>query len=161
VCDVLRCPTISSKIDVQSTKHQQPQIDNAEAALILAGSEVDGRPIKVEFARPRGSGGRRGGGGGSNAGKSGGGSNAGKSRPAPPDNSVYVGNLPWSVLSEDLSRILGVPIDNVEVQMGRDGRSRGYGLVSCTSSADAQALIAEWDGQDMDGREIVVRSDRG
>ena len=77
-------------------------------------------------------------------------------------SSIFVGNLPWTTTSEDLSGIYG-PYNcaTAEVIIGKNGRSRGYGIVSFNSEADAQSAIEGTNGTDVNGREIIVRVDRG
>ncbi len=74
---------------------------------------------------------------------------------------LYVGNLPWSASWTDLKDLFA---DHgcvyADVVMGRDGRSRGYGIVRFDTAEQAQAAIAEFNEYDYNGRPIVVREDR-
>lgn len=82
---------------------------------------------------------------------------------------LYVGNLSFRVTSDDLhehfSQAGSVESANV-VQDRETGRSRGFGFVEMTSEEDASNAIAQFNGQEYDGRNMVVnearpRDDRG
>ena len=45
--------------------------------------------------------------------------------------------------------------------MGRNGRSRGYGLVTFSDEATAQAAMSAFNGQEFQGRTLIVHEDRG
>jgi len=78
-----------------------------------------------------------------------------------PGTQLYVGNLPWSAQWSDLKDLFA---DHgcvyADVVVGRDGRSRGYGIVRFDTAEQAQAAIAEFNEYDFNGRPIVVREDR-
>lgn len=82
---------------------------------------------------------------------------------------LYVGNLSFRVSSEDLQEYFGAagPVESANVVYDREtGRSRGFGFVEMASDDAATAAIAKFNGQDYDGRNIVVnearpREDRG
>ncbi len=82
---------------------------------------------------------------------------------------LYVGNLSFRVSSEDLQEYFGAagPVESANVVYDREtGRSRGFGFVEMASDDAATAAIAQFNGQDYDGRNIVVnearpREDRG
>ena len=82
---------------------------------------------------------------------------------------LYVGNLSFRVSSEDLQEYFGAagPVESANVVYDREtGRSRGFGFVEMASEDAATAAIAPFNGQDYDGRNIVVnearpREDRG
>ncbi len=82
---------------------------------------------------------------------------------------LYVGNLSFRVSSEDLQEYFGAagPVESANVVYDREtGRSRGFGFVEMASEDAATAAIAQFNGQDYDGRNIVVnearpREDRG
>jgi RNA recognition motif-containing protein len=84
-------------------------------------------------------------------------------------NKLYVGNLSFRVTSEDLQdyfRTAG-PVESANVVFDRDtGRSRGFGFVEMASEDAANSAIAQFNGQEYDGRDMVVnearpRDDRG
>jgi RNA recognition motif-containing protein len=82
---------------------------------------------------------------------------------------LYVGNLSFRVTSEDLQEHFATAgaVDSANVVMDRDtGRSRGFGFVEMSSDDDATAAIAQFNGSEYDGRNLVVnearpREDRG
>jgi RNA recognition motif-containing protein len=73
------------------------------------------------------------------------------------------------VTSEDLEAHFGTAgtVESANVVMDREtGRSRGFGFVEMASDDDATAAIAQFNGQEYDGRNMVVnearpREDRG
>ena len=84
-------------------------------------------------------------------------------------NKLYVGNLSFRVTSEDLQEYFGAAgtVDSANVVMDREtGRSRGFGFVEMADEDSANNAIAQFNGQEYDGRNIVVnearpREDRG
>src|SRR5437588_6118089 len=84
-------------------------------------------------------------------------------------NKLYVGNLSFRVTSEDLQEYFGAAgaVNSANVLFDREtGRSRGFGFVEMASEDDATAAIAQFNGQEYDGRNMVVnearpREDRG
>lgn len=84
-------------------------------------------------------------------------------------NKLYVGNLSFRVTSEDLEEYFrgAGSVDSANVVMDREtGRSRGFGFVEMASEEEANAAIAQFNGQEYDGRNLVVnearpRADRG
>jgi RNA recognition motif-containing protein len=73
---------------------------------------------------------------------------------------LYVGNLSYSTTDESLRAAFsedGRVVTDVHVMMDREtGRPRGFGFVEMGTEEDAQAAIAAWDGQDLDGRNLRV-----
>jgi cold-inducible RNA-binding protein len=84
-------------------------------------------------------------------------------------NKLYVGNLSFRVTSEDLQDYFAAAgsVESANVVFDREtGRSRGFGFVEMASEDDANNAIAQFNGQEYDGRNIVVnearpRDDRG
>lgn len=82
---------------------------------------------------------------------------------------LYVGNLSFRVTSDDLQEHFSTAgqVDSANVVMDREtGRSRGFGFVEMGSDDDATAAIAQFNGTEYDGRNMVVnearpREDRG
>ena len=75
---------------------------------------------------------------------------------------LYVGNLPFSTSSEDLSRMFAAhgAVESAEVVTDRDtGRSRGFGFVEM-SDDDGRRAIEELDGNDIGGRRLTVNEAR-
>lgn len=84
-------------------------------------------------------------------------------------NKLYVGNLSFRVTSEDLQDYFGSAgtVESANVVFDREtGRSRGFGFVEMVDEDSANNAIAQFNGQEYDGRNIVVnearpREDRG
>ena len=75
--------------------------------------------------------------------------------------SLFVGNLPWETTSEDLAATFqDFSPSDCNVVFGRNGRSRGYGIVKLGSAEDAERAIEALNGTDVGGRSIVVRHDK-
>lgn len=134
-------------------------VEDADAALKnMDGSTIDGREIKVEFQKARPA------------------RNNTRSKPrrqrqarqydddaeAEPSKSIYIGNLPWTVDSGELESMFAeYSVEEAEVKTGYDGRSRGYGIVAFSSVEEATDAINQVNGQDVEGRTVVARFDRG
>jgi RNA recognition motif-containing protein len=76
---------------------------------------------------------------------------------------LYVGNLPYSVTEEQLREMfsqVGEISDAAVVTDRYTGQSKGFAFVEMVSDEAAQAAIAKFDGQDMDGRAMVVNEAR-
>jgi RNA recognition motif-containing protein len=77
---------------------------------------------------------------------------------------LYVGNLPYDVDEEMLRGLFvdgGWATDEVVIITDRDtGRSRGFGFVSLTNDDDANDAIAQLNGRELGGRNIVVNEAR-
>jgi RNA recognition motif-containing protein len=74
-------------------------------------------------------------------------------------NKLYVGNLNFSVSSNDLKQIFeehGPVTDAMVVTDRESGRSRGFGFVQLESSEAANAAIDAVDGTEHEGRKLVV-----
>lgn len=78
-----------------------------------------------------------------------------------PSNSLYVGNLPWDVTSEDLANMFGgMQIGSCEVQKRLSGRSKGFGTVEFHSVEDATAAMSMVVGRVVGERALTVRYDK-
>jgi cold-inducible RNA-binding protein len=78
-------------------------------------------------------------------------------------NKLYVGNLPYSFRDSDLDQAFSAfgTVASAKVMMDRDtGRSKGFGFVEMSSSQEAQAAIQGVNGQQYDGRGLVVNEAR-
>jgi cold-inducible RNA-binding protein len=78
-------------------------------------------------------------------------------------NKLYVGNLSFRVTSEDLQEYFGAAgaVDSANVVYDREtGRSRGFGFVEMTDEDAANSAIAQFNGQEYDGRNMVVNEAR-
>jgi cold-inducible RNA-binding protein len=73
---------------------------------------------------------------------------------------VYVGNLSFNTNAETLREAFGRngrQVVDVKIVTDRDtGQPRGFGFVEMASPADAQAVISDWNGQELDGRTLKV-----
>lgn len=85
---------------------------------------------------------------------------------------IYVGNLPYSIKSEELREAFEPYGDVVSAEVifdRRTKRSRGYGFVEMSDESDGRRAIDELNGADFHGRELRVdeseakdkKSDRG
>jgi RNA recognition motif-containing protein len=78
-------------------------------------------------------------------------------------NKLYVGNLSFRVSSEDLQEYFAGAgtVESANIVMDREtGRSRGFGFVEMASDDDANNAIAQFNGQEYDGRNMVVNEAR-
>lgn len=80
---------------------------------------------------------------------------------------LYVGNLPWSVTSDDLGQAVAQHAEVIASRVATDretGRSRGFGFVEVPAD-QAQAVIdalhgAEWEGRALTVNEAKPRGER-
>ena len=77
--------------------------------------------------------------------------------------SCHVSNLSWDTTGETLRELFNGygEVVKAEVQMSREGRSQGWGIVEFASAAEVKYAIEQCDGLNFDGREIRVRADKG
>ncbi len=76
---------------------------------------------------------------------------------------LYVGNLSFRVTDDDLFEHFSQAgaVESANVVMDREtGRSRGFGFVEMGSDDEATAAIAQFNGQEYDGRNMVVNEAR-
>jgi len=74
-------------------------------------------------------------------------------------NKLYVGNLSFRVTSEDLQEHFAAAgaVSSANVVYDREtGRSRGFGFVEMADDSSANAAIAQFNGSEYDGRNMVV-----
>src|SRR5258706_14467460 len=73
---------------------------------------------------------------------------------------LYVGNLSFQTTQDALRTAFeqgGQKVVEVKIVTDRDtGQPRGFAFVEMSSPADAQAVMAAWDGQQLDGRALKV-----
>lgn len=72
---------------------------------------------------------------------------------------LYVGNLAYTVASEDLQELFEQygHVRSAQVLIDREtGRSRGFGFVEMDNDAEADAAIQNLDGNDHQGRRLTV-----
>jgi RNA recognition motif-containing protein len=78
-------------------------------------------------------------------------------------NKLYVGNLSFRVTSEDLQEHFTAAgaVESANVVYDREtGRSRGFGFVEMADDDAATAAISQFNGQEYDGRQMVVNEAR-
>ena len=82
---------------------------------------------------------------------------------------LYVGNLSFNTSTNDLEKMFGesgtVLSSNI-IEDRETGRSRGFGFVEMSTTEEAQAAIASFNGKEVEGRALKVneakpREDRG
>ncbi|HYF90869.1 MAG TPA: RNA-binding protein [Symbiobacteriaceae bacterium] len=81
---------------------------------------------------------------------------------------LYFGNLPWAVTSDDLSNAVKQYCEPISARIATDretGRSRGFGFVEVPADS-AQTVIdalngAEWGGRALTVNEAQPRPERG
>ncbi len=76
---------------------------------------------------------------------------------------LYVGNLNYAVTSNQLADLFaqyGDVEDAVVINDRQTGRSRGFGFVTMTDPAQAQQAIDALNGQEFEGRNLVVNEAR-
>jgi RNA recognition motif-containing protein len=76
---------------------------------------------------------------------------------------LYVGNLSYSVTSDDLQEMFEQfgRVRSAQVLNDREtGRSRGFGFVEMDNDGEADAAIEGLDGRDHDGRRLTVNEAR-
>lgn len=76
---------------------------------------------------------------------------------------LYVGNLSFRVTSDDLFEHFSQAgaVESANVVFDRDtGRSRGFGFVEMSSEDDANSAIEQFNGEEYDGRNMVVNAAR-
>jgi RNA recognition motif-containing protein len=76
---------------------------------------------------------------------------------------LYVGNLSFRTTSEDLQEYFGQAgtVESANVITDRDsGFSRGFAFVEMSSDAEAASAVTMFNGQELDGRSLVVNEAR-
>jgi len=77
---------------------------------------------------------------------------------------LYVGNLSFGMTDESLQELFvgkGYQVSSARVITDREtGRSRGFGFVELGSGDDATKAIGEFNGLDVDGRQLQVNEAR-
>jgi RNA recognition motif-containing protein len=74
-------------------------------------------------------------------------------------NRIFVGNISYSVSTEDLKSAFEScgTITDAKVMTDREtGQSRGFGFVTFSSDAEAAKAIETWNGENLGGRQLVV-----
>lgn len=78
-----------------------------------------------------------------------------------PDRTLYVGNLPYDITTQEVEALInGVcgegSVVRVHLPMDPDGRKRGFGFVTMASSETAKTASEQLKTADMRGRRLVV-----
>jgi len=72
---------------------------------------------------------------------------------------LYVGNLSFNTSNQDLNELFATvgTVESANIIEDREtGRSRGFGFVEMASDAEGQNAIAEFNGKEIDGRQLKV-----
>ena len=78
-------------------------------------------------------------------------------------NKLYVGNLSFDTTENDLQDLFAAAGSVTEAALVQDkmtGNSRGFGFVTMSSDAEAQAAISQFHGKDFHGRNLTVNEAR-
>jgi RNA recognition motif-containing protein len=78
-------------------------------------------------------------------------------------NRVYVGSLPYATTDAKLEEIFSQfgTVESARVITDKlTGRSKGFGFVEMSSSAEAQNAIQALNGSELDGRSLTVNEAR-
>ncbi len=76
---------------------------------------------------------------------------------------LFVGNLPYETMEQDLETLFGQAgqVETVSVMRDRvTGRARGFAFVEMASDDDAQKAITQLSGHQMGGRALTVNEAR-
>lgn len=76
---------------------------------------------------------------------------------------LYVGNLPWSTTNDDLQQLFAQhgTVNSASVLIDKmTGRSRGFGFVEMENDTEAENAINTLNGQEWNGRKLVVNEAR-
>ncbi len=76
---------------------------------------------------------------------------------------LYVGNLAFQTSSDDLQQLFsqaGTVESAMVVEDRETGRSRGFGFVEMSSKEEGEAAIAQFNGKEINGRNLNVNEAR-
>jgi cold-inducible RNA-binding protein len=76
---------------------------------------------------------------------------------------IYVGNLSFQTTEADISDMFGKlgQVESVQIITDRDtGRSKGFGFVQMIDDSAAEKVIAEFNGKEVNGRNLTVNEAR-
>lgn len=135
-------------------------VDDAQKAIKeLNDTELDGRKIFVREDREK----KDGQGGGNQGGKKKQEEDAESDASGPDDDGIkcYVGNLSYSAKDSDLEGLFAeFGCRKAEIKMTKNGRSKGFGIVTFDSQDNAESVIKKYHDTEFQGRHITVREDR-
>ncbi|XP_070687973.1 nucleolin [Pempheris klunzingeri] len=109
--------------------------EDMQKALELNGKKVMGQELKLDKARSKDS---------SQEGK--------KERDA---RTLFVKNLPFSATADDLKEVFEDAVD-VRLPQGQNGSNRGIAYIEFKTEAEAEKMLEEAQGADVQGRSIMV-----
>jgi len=76
---------------------------------------------------------------------------------------IYVGNLSWGLKDQDLANMFTPfgEVSSAKIVMDKfTQRSKGFGFVEMPNDEQAQAAIAQLNGSEVEGRNLVVNESR-
>jgi len=76
---------------------------------------------------------------------------------------LFVGNIEWGATEDGLMELFGQYGEVQEAIIIKDrmsGRSKGFGFVTFVEDADADKAVEALNGQELNGRELVVNEAR-
>src|SRR5215211_2734812 len=76
---------------------------------------------------------------------------------------IYVGNLSWNLKDQDLANLFTPygEVASAKIVMDKfTQRSKGFGFVEMANDEQAQAAIAQLNGTEIEGRNLVVNESR-
>jgi RNA recognition motif-containing protein len=76
---------------------------------------------------------------------------------------IYVGNLSWGLKDQDLANLFTPygEVASAKIVMDKfTQRSKGFGFVEMPNDEQAQAAIAQLNGSEIEGRNLVVNESR-
>ena len=76
---------------------------------------------------------------------------------------IYVGNLSWNLKDQDLANLFTPfgEVGSAKIVMDKfTQRSKGFGFVEMANDEQAQAAIAQLNGSEIEGRNLVVNESR-
>lgn len=76
---------------------------------------------------------------------------------------LYVGNLAFQTSSDDLQQLFsqaGTVESALVIEDRETGRSRGFGFVEMSSKEEGEAAIAQFNGKEINGRNLNVNEAR-
>ena len=76
---------------------------------------------------------------------------------------LYVGNLPYKTTSDELQQMFsqaGSVTSATVISDKFSGRAKGFGFVEMATDEDASAAINQFNGQEMEGRKLIVNEAR-
>lgn len=78
-------------------------------------------------------------------------------------NKLFVGSLAWATTDQSLGDFFsqaGTVVSAKVITDRNTGRSKGFGFVEMSTPEEAQKAVDTLNGQDLDGRSIVVNEAR-